>query len=37
VASLEQTTELNEGDGGHVTSGADEEGHVRSNRKFGGP
>jgi hypothetical protein len=36
VASLEQTTEVNEGDYGHMNSIADEEGHVHSNGKFDG-
>jgi hypothetical protein len=32
VASFEWTTEVNEDDAGHVTSAAEEESHVHSNR-----
>jgi hypothetical protein len=32
VASLEQTTESNESDAGHINSAGAKEGHVHSNR-----
>jgi hypothetical protein len=36
VASLEESTELDESVAGNSNSGADEEGHVHSNRSLGG-